>query len=393
VLPNLSFQRVPFLPPFHVWRPRRAIGPFVGKVALAIVCAMLSCTSAAWAGKTRNVILVIADGVRWQEVFTGADPTLLNDQAGGSWTSADELKKKYWDDDPDVRRQKLFPFLWGTVATRGQIYGNRNKGSVAQVTNTMWFSYPGYNEMSTGVADPRIDSNEYGPNPNVTVFEWLNTKPAFTGKVEIFATWATFADIFNGARSKLPIRAGATLVDARDSSPRGALLNELYRTTTRLEGTDPYDSFLHVAVRDHLRAHRPRVMFIGYGDTDTWQHMGRYDNFLETAHSFDAYIAELWDQLQSTPGYKDRTTLIISTDHGRGNGPTEWRDHGVEQKGSDAIWIAVIGPDTPALGERRDVPLVTQSQIAATLAALVREDFQTFNSGAAPPLREVLGTP
>ncbi len=100
----------------------------------------------------------------------------------------------------------------------------------------MWFSYPGYNEMSTGVADPRIDSNEFGPNPIVSVFEWLNTRPAFAGKVDIFATWATFHDIFNGPRSKLPIRAGQTLVDANDRTPRGELMRELYRTTTRLPG-------------------------------------------------------------------------------------------------------------------------------------------------------------
>ena len=359
-------------------------------LALSMICVTLCCTSAAWAGKTRNVILVIADGVRWQEVFTGADPTLLNGEAGGSWESADELKKKYWDDNPDARRRKLFPFLWGTVATQGQIYGNQDKGSVAHVTNPHAFSYPGYNEMSTGVADPRIDSNEFGPNPNVTVFEWLNAKPAFAGKVGVFATWATFADIFNGARSKLPIRAGATLVDANDRSARGELLSELYRTTTRLEGADPFDSFVHVALRDHLRTHRPRVLFVGYGDTDTWQHMGRYDNFLETAHSFDAYMADLWRQLQSTQGYKDQTTLIISTDHGRGSGRTEWRDHGASNKGSDAIWVAVIGPDTRSLGERRDIPAVTQAQIAATIAALVGQDFQSFDPKAAPPIRDVL---
>ena len=141
--------------------------------------------SAAWAGKTQNVIFVIADGVRWQEVFTGVDPTLLAD-VGGSWTPTDELKHKYWNDDPAVRRKLLFPFLWETVARQGQLFGNQQVGSVAQVTNTMWFSYPGYNEMSTGVADPKVNSNEFGPNPNVTVFEWLNTRPGFKGKVEIF---------------------------------------------------------------------------------------------------------------------------------------------------------------------------------------------------------------
>jgi hypothetical protein len=353
---------------------------------LIVSCLVLFGAPAAWAGKARNVILVVADGVRWQEVFTGADPTLLNDKAGGSWTPAEELKQKYWNDDPRVRRRLLFPFLWGTIAAGGQLFGNQYEGSVARVTNPMWFSYPGYNEMASGAADPRINSNEFGPNPNITVFEWLNTRPGFGGRVEIFGTWATFTDIFNGKRSGLPIRAGESLVEAADMSPRGRLLTELYRTTTRLEGSDPYDSFLHVVLRDHLRTHRPRVLFVGYGDTDTWQHVGRYDAFLETAHSFDAFLADLWRQVQAIPAYKDQTTLIVSTDHGRGSGPAEWKDHGTEQKGSENIWIAVIGPDTAPLGERRAVSAVTQSQIAATIAALVGEDFRTFNPAAAPSL-------
>lgn len=354
-------------------------------IALAGFCG----ASAAWAGNTQNVFFVIADGVRWQEVFTGADPLLLTD-AGGNWTPTDELKHKYWNDDPAARRKLLFPFLWSTVAEQGQIFGNQQIGSIAHVTNAMGFSYPGYNEMATGVADARIDSNEYGPNPHVTVFEWLNGRPGFAGKVEIFGTWAVFADIFNAKRSRLPIRAGATLVDQSDRSPQGQLLNELYRTTTRLEGDDPLDSFLHVAVREHLRNHTPRVMFIGYGDTDSWQHMGRYDNLLETAHSFDGFVADLWRQIQSSPQYKDRTTLIVSTDHGRGSGPVDWKEHGNEQKGSNDIWIAVIGPDTPPLGERRAAPAVTQAQIAATIAELVGEDYRTFNKAAAPSLLDAM---
>lgn len=233
---------------------------------LLIAIAGLTCSSVAWAGKTQNVILVIVDGVRWQEVFTGVDPTLVTDG-------------EYWHDDPRVRRRLLFPFLWDTIATQGRLFGNQQTGSIARVANPLWF---------------------------VTVFEWLNGKPESAGRVEIFGTWAVFADIFNDARSGLPIRAGGTVIDASDRSPRGELLHELYRTTTRFEGTDPFDSFLHVAVREHLRTHKPRVMFIGYGDTDTWQHMGRYDNFLETAHSFDAYMSEFWQQIQSSPDFKDR---------------------------------------------------------------------------------------
>jgi hypothetical protein len=85
--------------------------------------------------------------------------------------------------------------------------------------------------------------------------------------------------------------------------------------------------------------------------------------------------------------------LIISTDHGRGSGPEQWKDHGTDQPGSDAIWIAVIGPDTKPLGERHDVPAVTQSQIAPTMAALVGEDLHELNRHTAAPLLELLSAP
>src|SRR5580658_3013638 len=92
--------------------------------------------------KTRNVVLIVSDGLRWQEVFTGADPTLLNEEHGGIWDKAQDLRKEFWRDDPRERRKALFPFLWGTVVLQGQIFGNQQLGSVARVTNGLAFSYP-----------------------------------------------------------------------------------------------------------------------------------------------------------------------------------------------------------------------------------------------------------
>lgn len=42
-------------------------------------------------------------------------------------------------------------------------------------------------------------------------------------------------------------------------------------------------------------------------------------------------IEELWNYVQSDPFYKDQTTIIVTTDHGRGNG-NEWTDHNDEVK-------------------------------------------------------------
>ena len=357
-------------------------------VALALLPAPAS--QAASTPKTRNVVLIVSDGLRWQEMFTGADPTLLNEKNGGIWDKEADLKREFWRDDVNERRKALFPFIWTTIAARGQLFGNQTKGSVARVTNGFAFSYPGYNEMTTGHPDPRINTNEFGPNPNVSVFEWLNGLPEFHGKVSVFATWATFKDIFNVARSHLPMHVGWDPPYQGEMTPRQALLNELYRTTTHFDFEDALDSFQQIPLIESFPAHQPRVLFVGYGETDNWGHAGRYDLLLHAAHSFDHYVEQLWDTLQKLPAYRDQTTFILTCDHGRGSGPVEWKEHGVEQKGSENIWIAVMGPDTASLGERTRVAEVHQAQIAATVGALLGQDYRKAVPAAAAPIADVL---
>ena len=335
--------------------------------------------------------MIVSDGLRWQEIFTGADPTLLNEKHGGIWDKEADLRREFWRDDPLERRRALFPFLWGTVATRGQIFGNQALGSVARVTNGLAFSYPGYNEMLTGHPDPRINSNEFGPNPNVSVLEWLNTLPDLKGKVSVHATWETFRDILNVPRSHLPLQVGWEPPYSQGAlTPPQQLLNRLYQTTTRLDDEDVYDAFMQVPLLESFTTQQPRVLFVGYGETDNWAHAGRYDLVLHSAHAFDHFVAELWERLQALPAYRDSTTFIITTDHGRGSGLEQWKEHGVEQKGSENIWIAVLGPDTRPLGERRHTTEVHQAQIAATVAAFLGKDYRAAVPAAAPPISEVL---
>jgi hypothetical protein len=158
-----------------------------------------------------------------------------------------------------------------------------------------------------------------------------------------------------------------------------------------MDDEDVYNAFLQIPLLDSFAKDQPRVLFVGYGETDNWAHAGRYDLVLHSAHLFDHFVEQLWNTLQRLPAYRDQTTFIITTDHGRGSGPVEWKEHGVEQKGSENIWIAVLGPDTPALGERSQVAEVHQAQIAASVAALLGKDYRQAVPAAAAPIAEILG--
>ncbi len=338
---------------------------------------------------TRNVVLVTADGVRWREVFRGAEETLLNEKDGGV-ANVESLRRDFWRATPDGRREALMPFFWSVVARQGQIYGNRDKGSPANVANGMNFSYPGYNELLTGSPDPRVDSNDKRLNPNVTVFEWLNRKPAYRGKVTAVGSWDLYPFIFNVERSGLYVNAGWVPFEGPSLTESQVLLNKLIAQAPRMWDDCRDDAFTVQLALEHLRRTTPRVFYLGLGDTDEHAHSGRYDKYLRALHDTDANLKTLWDELQSRPEYRGSTTLIVTTDHGRGDPPRGWRDHGAKVAGSEAIWMAVIGPDTPSLGERMNTALVTQGQVAATIAVLLGEDYLAEVPNAAKPIGDLI---
>jgi hypothetical protein len=328
------------------------------------------------------VVLVITDGFRWQELFRGADASLMG--KAGKVSDTASLRRAFWRDTPEARREALLPFVWGTMARQGQIFGDSSAGSQARIVNRFKFSYPGYSETFTGFFDPRIDSNEYPPNPNVTVFEWLNTDAALRGKVQAYATWSAFARIFNTQRSPVPVYDGWDRGVAPGADARSVQLRTLYATTTRLWNDVAVDALMHQAALVGMDKAMPRVLFLGYGEMDEWAHSGRYDLYLRSAHQVDAYLAELWARFQRDPRTRGRTTLLLSTDHGRGYG-SKWTDHGEDVDGAENIWSAVIGPDTPPLGVRRNTP-TQQAQMAATIAAVLGKDWRKSEARAAPAL-------
>jgi len=339
--------------------------------------------------KTQNVILITYDGLRWQEVFGGCDETLLNRDQGGGVRDVPALKSRYWRETPEERRQALLPFFWKTIAVHGQVFGDPAHKCRARVTNGRNFSYPGYNEILTGFADPRIDSNNKTYNSNVTVLEWLHGRPGFSGRVAAFCSWDTFPWIINSERSGLPVNAGWMEFNAGPDPMRLAALNDAVRDTMRVWENVRDDGLTFHGAVEYIRVKKPRVLYISFGETDDWAHEGRYDQVLESARRTDGFIERLWRLLQTLPEYSGKTSLVLTTDHGRGDTRIEWKNHGKDTPGSDQMWIAVMGPDTPPERCRNDLD-VTQSQVAATVAALLGEDYHAGEPRSGPPLPGVV---
>jgi len=322
--------------------------------------------------KTDNVILVTLDGMRWQEVFSGADSSLLKQQSA---LKDIHIKEKYWRNDPQERRKLLFPFLWTAVASQGQIYGNRDAGCKVNVTNKMWFSYPGYHELLSGFADDaRVKSNDKIYNENVTVLEFINRQQGFSGKVAAYTSWDVFPFIINDKRSGVYVNAGEVTATGPLTEKEG-LLNSLMPTIPNMIPEVRLDAFTFYYGLEYMKKNKPRVMYFSFDETDDFAHSGEYAAYLNSAHAADGFLNALWDFVQSDVAYKDKTTLIVTVDHGRGNAPTEWKSHNSKIAGADAIWIGIIGPDTPAKGEIKEGQYF-QNQIAPTIAELLKLSYK-----------------
>jgi len=328
--------------------------------------------------KTENVVLITLDGLRWEELFMGADPRIIKNKK--YVTDVSETEKIFGDTDPKRRRQKLFPFIWNTIALQGQVYGNRNFGNKVNVANRYWFSYPGYNELLTGNPDKRIRSNAKRMNVNETILEFANRQANFKDKVAAFASWDVFHYIINPKRSGIFINAGNDTAKVK-LTVREAYLNHLQRNTPSPWKATRFDRFTHNYAKEYLIKNSPRLLLIAYGETDEFAHQGRYDKYLQAARNTDDYIKDIWESIQSDENYRNKTTLVITTDHGRGSGKRSWRSHGVIHSGSNHTWFAVIGPDTQSLGEIIEQGRYYTNQLAKTIATFLNLSYPENNSG------------
>lgn len=333
-----------------------------------------------------NVLIVMTDGFRWQEMFRGADGTLLTPKNYWDGRKVEPLQQQFLAATPEDRRAKLLPFLWGTVIPGGQIYGDLDAGSDAHVTNGFNFSYPGYSETLTGHGDPRINSNDNKPNPNTTVLEFLNQQPGLQGQVAAFGAWEVIAGVVNAGRCGFPVNVAYDPLRLTPSTPTLDLLNALKAESPKVWDDESFDAPTFHTALEYLKQRKPRVMFLSLGETDDWAHGGNYGEYLLSAHRFDADLAELWSTVQSMPEYRGTTTLIVLTDHGRGSGPEDWKSHGQKIPDSKNIWIAMMGPGIPAHGVEHNATPVTQSQVAATAAKLLGQNWNAAEPKAGQPL-------
>jgi hypothetical protein len=337
--------------------------------------------------RTRNVILVTLDGLRIQEMFAGMDPIVSEKEEFSGIYDGDRARRLYWRETPGDRRRALLPFFWDRLAAQGIVLGNKEKGSRVMPRNPHLFSAPGYAEILTGQFQPDVTTNDARRYAHRTVLEFVKDELKLSPReVAVIGGWEPFKMLASARPDAFFAYAGHEKLPRDIATPRMAFLDDLQDQVMSLWEEGRSDAITFNLALEYLKSQKPRLLYIALGESDDWAHARRYDRLLDYIHVADGFLKTLWETLESIDAYRGRTTLIVTTDHGRGVTGKDWVDHDEGVKGSEDIWIAVIGPDTPDRGEVAPHPTVHQADIAATLARFFGLDAARFNPNAGPPI-------
>ena len=341
--------------------------------------------SAQKATEAPNIFIITIDGYRWQEVFRGADLTLMSDQ---NFVKDNKLiKEQFWSDDELERKKMLMPFFWNVIAKRGLLLGNRDFGNKVAVSNIYKISYPGYNEILTGFADKKFIANLPLRNYNSNVLDYLNKSETYAGKVAAFSSWNVIPYILDEKHNNFTVNGGYEALD-EDQDSLNVLINAVQSKVNDKSHTRK-DLLTYASAKNYIEQNHPKVLFLGLGETDDFAHKKQYDQYLYKAKQVDQIISELWYYVQTDPFYKNNTTFIITTDHGRGGKSSNWSTHGFWVKGSGETWMAMIGNNIINNGEMKNKDIAYLKQIASTISLLADEKFEAEDHTVAGPLAVV----
>ncbi len=318
-----------------------------------------------------KIFIITLDGFRWEEVFKGADPSLISDEKSTADTTF--TRALYWDEDEKERRKKLLPFFWNVIARQGELYGNRDHGNLVNVSNPYALSYPGYNELLTGKVDYSIYDNKKRKNTNRNILHLLNKTPEYKGKVAAFTSWDAFPYILDkNDGNSFVLNSGFQKLDGQKLSSSQNALNTLQgkmdHTPTR------YDELTFIACKEYVTKNKPSVVFLSFSGTDNAGHERRYDQYLQEANNADRMIGELWRLLQTMPEYAGKTTFLITTDHGRGKTKSSWANHGFFVPGSSQTWYALLGNKIVPHGEMKNNIQVYQKDLNSLVMDILARD-------------------
>jgi hypothetical protein len=277
------------------------------------------------------------DGVRYQDVFAGADPELAR-QHGLSPTQLPSAAE-------------LMPQLYGMMREQGAGLGAPGHGAPISASGPDFVSLPGYSEILTGSTASGCENNGCTGTRALSIADELAQASHGAWHTAVITSWPDIARV--AAKSgRVAVSSGRHGGATRDWFTRTEAAR---RALTSAENEAPWpghddfrrDRFTADLALAYLREQAPSFLFVSLGEPDEFAHQGNYAGYLDALRHADQRIGELKALLDQRASQGVKTALFVTADHGRA---ANFRDHGRDHAESARVWLAAYGSAIPARG-------------------------------------------
>jgi predicted AlkP superfamily pyrophosphatase or phosphodiesterase len=252
--------------------------------------------------ETDRVVLVVLDGVRWQDVFDGAA------------------------DMPTLHR-------W--MREEGTCIGAPGYGEM-RATGPNYVSLPSYREIFSGRGPQACQDNECARTTEPTLVDEL----VRAGQdAVVVSSWESIEHA--ASVGDVPMSAGRLRLHRAEGFDAVALAEG--RAADPWPGIGEYrpDVLTARLAESVLRAKPPTFLFVGLGEPDEYAHRGDREGYLASLHAADRILETL------ERATDDSTTFLVTADHGR---CVSFRDHGGGCPESGRVWLVAKGGTVPRNG-------------------------------------------
>jgi hypothetical protein len=323
---------------------------------------------------TRNLVLVAIDGTRWQEIFRGVDPELARPARV-----------------PLLSAAELLPHIHRRLIEGGIAVGAPGIGAPMSASGPEYVSLPGYQELLGGRPASACTSNHCSAVDRPTLLDRARASLRLSlEEVAAISSWERLERATSIDNRTIVLSAGRHHGPTRDhlrvNACAGALLDQAAGASAYPGHVDYRpDRYTAALALEYVSERRPRLLFVGLGDTDEFGHAHDYRGYLLSLMQLDRFIGQLFERLDGLGRYGAETTVLLTTDHGWSR---DFEAHGSSAPESARVWLLAGGGAVPARGPvaaGRNHPLAAVAPTALALLGLPRQD-------GSEPIPELLPT-
>lgn len=171
-----------------------------------------------------------------------------------------------------------------------------------------------------------------------------------------------------------------------DRHVRDTLTRGLVEFINGPEAPSSGDELTFFITREVMREFAPRLILVNFWDMDV-AHWGAYSLYLGAITRTDRLTGMLWEEIQSNPNYKDKTTLLVLPELGRDgdlNAANGFLNHRSGDPSCRNIWLLAMGA---GVGRGETDRPIYHIDVTATAAALLGVKTGEISG---KPIREIL---